>query len=129
MSAKTVVDPGAEPVYAYLRRSAIEHEAVSRLRELGYRVIRTDGRYPGVNLIAMKGDHFRFVCIRRRKMPAGSLAEVAATYAEDQYELRRYISPIVAADLWIWSMADQWRYFAVYPGGIQEIGENDEHRL
>jgi hypothetical protein len=129
MSTKTVVGPGAEPVYAYLRRNAIEHEAVSRLRELEYEVIRTDGRLPGVNLIAMKGDHFRFVCIRRRKTPAGTIAEVAATYAEDQYELRRYISPIVAADLWIWSLADQWRYFAVYPGGIQEIGENDGHRL
>jgi hypothetical protein len=129
MSTETARDPGVEPVYAYLRRYAIEYEAVSRLRGFGYGVIRTDGRYPGVNLIAMKGDHFRFVCVRRRKKPAGILAEVAATYAEDLYELRRYISSIVAADLWIWSSADRWRYFAVFRGGIQEIGEDDGRRL
>ncbi|ACL16714.1 hypothetical protein [Methanosphaerula palustris] len=129
MSTEIVEDTGAEPLFPYLRRHAIEHEAASRLRGLGYGVIRTDGRYPGVNLIAMKGDHFRFVCVRRRKKPAGILAQVAKVYAEDLYELRRYISSIVAADLWIWSTADRWRYFAVYPGGIQEIGENDASRL
>ncbi|WP_440949198.1 hypothetical protein [Methanosphaerula subterraneus] len=129
MSTETGEDPGAEPVYAYLRRSAIEHEAVSRLRDLEYRVIRTDGRQPGVNLIGMKGNRFRFVCIRRRKNPAGPIAEVAATYVEDLYELRRYISPIVSIDLWIWSRPDGWRYFAVFPGGIQEIRGDDGHRL
>lgn len=129
MSTKTAEGPGAEPVHAYLRRNAIEHEAVSRLRDLGYEVIRTDGRQPGVNLIGMKGDRFRFVCIRRRKRPAGNLAEVAVTYGEDLYELRRYIAPIVSTDLWIWCRLDGWRYFAVYPGGIQEIGEDDGRRL
>ena len=129
MSTKTMEDPGAEPAYAYHRRHAIEHEAVSRLRDLGYEVIRTDGRQPGVNLIAMKGDRFRFVCVRRRKGPAGPIAEIAATYVEDLYELRRYISSIVSIDLWIWCRADGWRYFAVYPGGIQETGEDDGHRL
>ncbi|ACL17331.1 hypothetical protein [Methanosphaerula palustris] len=129
MSTEHAEDTGAEPIFPYLRRHAIEYEAVARLRGLGYGVIRTDGRYPGVNLIAMKGDHFRFVCVRRRKKPAGPVIEVAATYAEDLYELRRYISPIVTADLWIWSTADRWRYFAVYPGGIQETGEDDGRRL
>jgi len=129
MSTETAGDPGAAPVYAYLRRHAIEHEAVSRLRELGYAVIRTDGRFPGVNLIAMKGDRFRFVCLRRRKHPAGPIAEVVAVYAEDLHELRRYISPIVSADLWIWCRADGWRYFGVYRGGIQEIGGDDGRRL
>ena len=129
MSSETAEHPGAEPIYAYLRRSAIEHEAVSRLRELGYEVIRTDGRHPGVNLIAMKGNHFRFICIRRRKGPAGTIAEVAATYVEDLHELRRNISSIVTLDLWIWCTVDRWRYFAVFSGGIQEIGENDARRL
>jgi hypothetical protein len=128
MSTKIAEDP-EEPVYAYLRRHAIEHEAVLRLRGLGYEVIRTDGRYPGVNLIAMKGDRFRFVCIRRRKRPAGTLAGVAVMYGEDLYELRRYISPIVSTDLWIWCRQDKWRYFAVYRGGIQEIGGDDGRRL
>ena len=129
MSTKTMEDPGAEPAYAYHRPHPIEHEAASRLRDLGYDVMRTDGRQPGVNLIAMKGDRFRFVCVRRRKNPAGPIAGIAAAYAEDLYELRRYISPIVTSELWIWCRADRWRYFAIYPGGIREAGEDDGRRL
>lgn len=129
MSTEIAEDTGAEPIFTYHRRQKIEHEAVFRLRELEYTVIRTDGSFSGVNLIAMKGGRFRFVCIRRRKTPAGTVAEVAATYFEELYELRQHISPIVSVDLWIWSTADKWRYFAIYPGGIQEIGENDACRL
>ena len=129
MSTDIAEDTGAEPIFPYHRRQKIEHEAFFRLRELGYTVIRTDGSLPGVNLIGMKGGLFRFVCIRRRKRPAGTLVEVVTVYAEDLYELRRYISSIVGADLWIWSTADWWRYFAVFPGGIQEIGGDDACRL
>jgi len=129
MSTDIAEDTRAEPIFPYHRRQKIEHEAFSRLRDLGYRVIRTDGSFPGVNLIGMKGGLFRFVCIRRRKRPAGTLIEVVTVYSEDLYELRWNIAPIVSADLWIWSTADRWRYFAVFPGGIQEIGGDDEHRL
>jgi len=129
MSTERAADTGAEPIVTYHRRQKIEHEAVSRLRDLEYTVTRTDGSFSGVNLIAMKGGRFRFVCIRRRKAPAGTLAEVVEVYAEDLYELRRYISSIVVADLWIWCRPDGWRYFAVFPGGIQEIGGDDGRRL
>jgi hypothetical protein len=125
VSTETAEYPGAEPIFAYLQRHNIEHEAVSRLWTLGYKVIRTDGRHLGVNLIAIKTDQFRFVCLRRRKTPAGTIAEVAVTYGEELHDLRRYITPIVAADLWIWSRPDGWRYFAVFRGGIQEIGGDD----
>ena len=131
MSTETAERPGADaaPEFSYLRRGILEYEAVSRLRGLEYDVMRTSGHQSGANLIGMKGNHFRFVCLRRRKGPAGPIVEVAVTYGEDLYELRRYISPIVIIDLWIWCRQDRWRYFAVFPGGIQEIGENDEHRL
>jgi len=131
MSTETAERPGADAAldFSYLRRGILEYEAVSRLRGLDYDVMRTYGHQSGASLIGMKGNYFRFVCIRRRKGPAGPIVEVAVTYGEDLYELRRYISSIVSADLWIWCRLDGWRYFAVYRGGIQEIGENDEHRL
>ncbi len=128
MSTRTPEGP-EDPAYPYRRRHRTEHEAVSRLRDFGYAVIRTDGRFPGVNLIAMKGDRFRFVCVRRRKGPAGTIAGVAAAYAEDLHEIRRYISSIVTSELWIWCRQDGWRYFAVYPGRIQEMGGDDGRRL
>jgi hypothetical protein len=129
MSTESAEDTGAEPIFTYLRRQKIEHEAVSRLRELKYTVTRTDGSFSGVNLIAMKGWRFRFVCIRRRKTPAGTLAEVVEVYAEELDELRQHISPIVSVDLWIWCLQDGWRYFAIFPYGIQEIGRDYGHRL
>lgn len=131
MATETAERPGADaaPEFSYLRRGILEYEAVSRLRGLNYDVMRTYGHQSGANMIGMKGNQFRFVCLRRRKMPAGTLAEVVEDYAEVLYELRRYISPIVIIDLWIWSRLDGWRYFAVFPGGIQEIGEDDGRRL
>ena len=131
MATETAERPGADaaPEFSYLRRGAVEYEAVSRLRDLDYEVMRIYGHQLGVNMIGRRGDRFRFVCLRRRKGPAGTIAEVAATYGEDLHEIRRNISSIVTVDLWIWYRADGWRFFAVFPGGIQEIGENDEHRL
>lgn len=115
------------PGQDYRKRTRFEHEAAAVLRRDGCEVFRTDGRRPGVNLIAMAGQRFRFVCIRRRSTPAGSVRAVAEDYAEDLAELRRYLSGIVAAELWIWSPGDghaigAWRHFRVYAGGIQEIG-------
>lgn len=66
---------------------------------------------------------------RRYRDPAGPIAEVVEVYAEDLHELRRYISSIVSADLWIWCRQDGWRYLGVYPDGIQEIGGDDGRRL
>ncbi|WP_440950801.1 hypothetical protein [Methanosphaerula subterraneus] len=129
MSTEIAEDTRAEPVFPYHRWHPIEYEAVFRLRELEYTVTRTDGSISGVNLIAMKGGHFRFVCISRRKTRAGTIAEVAATYFEELDELRQHISPVVSVDLWIWCRQDRWRYFAVFPGGIQEIGGDDACRL
>lgn len=129
MSTEIAEDTGAEPIFTYLRRQKIEHEAFSRLRKLEYTVTRTDGSFSGVNLIAMKGWRFRFICLRRRKTPAGTLLDIMEMYAEELEELRQHISPIVSVDLWIWCLQDGWRYFAVYLGGIQEIGEEYARRL
>jgi len=129
MSTESAEDTGAEPIFTYHRRQKIEHEAVSRLRDLEYTVTRTDGSFSGVNLIGMKGKRFRFVCVRRRKTPAGTLAEVVEVYAEELDELRQHICSIVSTDLWIWSRQDGWRYFAIFPYGIQEIGGDYGRRL
>ena len=123
MLAMSTGAAGAEPApYEYLKRSNLEHEAAAMLRRDGCEVFRTDGRRPGVNLIGMVGRGFRFVCIRRRRYPAGPVRAVAEDYADDLKEIRRYLSPVVTAELWIWATGDGWRRFRIYAGGIQEIG-------
>ena len=128
MTAAAAAPAGAGAIGFYRRRLALEHDAVQVLRGEGYEVFRTDGRRPGVSLIAMAGaEAFLFVCVRRRSRPVGSVRTVAAEYAEDLAEVRRYLSPIVGGELWIWSpgpgkLPGGWRRFAVFVGGIQEIG-------
>lgn len=122
MSAATAPSAGADaaPGFEYLRRTRLEHETAAHLRGQGFEIFRTDGRQPGVSLIALRDGEFRFVCVRRRRHPAGSVRAVAEAYAEDLGELRRYRSATIAAELWIWCSGDGWRRFTVYPGGLQE---------
>lgn len=108
------------PVFSYLRKTPIEHDAAGRLARLGYEVFRTDGRRPEVSFIGMRGHLIRFVCVRRRKTRAGSIADVVETYAAEIEEIRRRLEPTVSGDLWIWCRQDGWRAFSIYLGGIQE---------
>lgn len=121
MSEAVECRPRADaPVFSYLRKSTVEHDAAGRLARLGYEIIRTDGNRPSVSLIGMRGPLLRFVCLRRRKTPAGTLAAVAEAYANDIGEIQCHLSSTLSGDLWIWCRQVGWRSFSIYPGGIQE---------
>jgi hypothetical protein len=102
----------------------VEFEARNLMASCGYYAFRNPGACCSVNLVGIMNQDILLAQVRRSRTALPGIREVNAFYREDLDALRRLGSPrCCRKEVWIYSGQEGFRFYEVFPGGLQELGE------
>lgn len=90
----------------------------------GYYAFRNPGACCSVNLVGIMNRDILLVQVRRSRTDLPGIREVNALYRDDMDALRNLGCPkCCRKEVWIYSGQEGFRFYEVFPGGLQELGE------